>query len=102
MKLCTYFLATGIRRPCPAGTGCTVKQKGKRAGAWEYKRDSDWSRRMYEAKAAKNVLRTKVCPHCHKVFQTTVAHQIYCNKKCKDAAANKKYLQRKKDASMWE
>lgn len=26
---CQYFLETGIRRPCPAGEGCTVKVKAK-------------------------------------------------------------------------
>lgn len=32
--LCTYYLETGIRRPCPAGTGCTVKRTGRRKGDW--------------------------------------------------------------------
>ena len=25
-KLCQYILMTGQRRPCPAGTGCTVRK----------------------------------------------------------------------------
>ena len=25
MPYCDYFLSTGVRRPCPAGAGCTVK-----------------------------------------------------------------------------
>jgi len=25
-RCCSYFLITGIRRPCPAGEGCTVKK----------------------------------------------------------------------------
>ena len=28
-KACDYILATGKVRPCPAGTGCTVKKKRK-------------------------------------------------------------------------
>lgn len=26
VKSCSYFLTTGIRRPCPPGEGCTVKK----------------------------------------------------------------------------
>ncbi len=26
VKCCSYYLITGIRRPCPAGEGCTVKK----------------------------------------------------------------------------
>ena len=26
VKCCSYFLTTGIRRPCPPGEGCTVKK----------------------------------------------------------------------------
>ena len=31
-RVCNYLLATGKRRPCPAGEGCTVKETrgGKR------------------------------------------------------------------------
>lgn len=28
---CDYFLATGKRRPCPAGRGCTVRELGRKA-----------------------------------------------------------------------
>ena len=32
VRCCNYFLATGKRRPCPPGEGCTVKvgREGKR------------------------------------------------------------------------
>ena len=30
MMMCSYFLETDKRRPCPPGTGCTVKEKRKR------------------------------------------------------------------------
>lgn len=29
-RYCDYFFATGTRRPCPAGPGCTVYEKRKR------------------------------------------------------------------------
>ena len=30
VKCCNYYLITGIRRPCEAGHGCTVRQDGRR------------------------------------------------------------------------
>lgn len=30
MRACYYIVDTGRKRPCPAGTGCTVKSGGKR------------------------------------------------------------------------
>jgi hypothetical protein len=29
-RSCNYYLTTDIRRPCPPGSGCTVKKKAKR------------------------------------------------------------------------
>lgn len=29
LSFCNYYLATGERRPCEAGTGCTVKVRVK-------------------------------------------------------------------------
>ncbi len=39
LKYCTYFFTTEQRRPCPAGTGCTVKVKRKKKtrGEWNEK-----------------------------------------------------------------
>ncbi len=39
LKYCTYFFYTDERRPCPAGTGCTVKVKRKKKtrGEWNEK-----------------------------------------------------------------
>lgn len=30
VKTCNYFLITGLRRPCEAGEGCTVREDGTR------------------------------------------------------------------------
>lgn len=39
LKYCSYFFDTDKRRPCPAGTGCTVKVKRKKKtrGEWNEK-----------------------------------------------------------------
>ena len=80
--LCTYFLETGIRRPCPAGTGCTVKQTGRRLGKWQLERDETWAKRMNEAKKAKAVLRKDTCKMCGAEFETTNPRQIFCSRRC--------------------
>ena len=46
LSLCEYFLRTGHRRPCPAGTGCTVKQTGSRRSKWAYQGDVTWKKRQ--------------------------------------------------------
>ena len=28
VKCCNYYLVTGVRRPCDAGAGCTVRKDG--------------------------------------------------------------------------
>lgn len=33
--MCNYYLITGIRRPCPAGSGCTVADAGRKLRPWE-------------------------------------------------------------------
>lgn len=33
--ICNYYLITGIRRPCPAGSGCTVADAGRKLRPWE-------------------------------------------------------------------
>ena len=30
LKICNYYIETGVRRPCPPGKGCTVKEKKSR------------------------------------------------------------------------
>ena len=88
--LCTYYLVTDKRRPCPAGTGCTVKNTGKKKGAWEYQNDAEWAKKMAEARKAKQVVRTVICAECGTEFDTTVAHQIYCSKRCNNRVQQRK------------
>jgi hypothetical protein len=94
--LCVYYLKTDIRRPCPAGEGCTVKQKGRKKGAWEYQNDSQWAQRMYEAKMAKAVVRTAVCPVCGAEFETITCTKVYCSMHCKNKVTQKRYNDRRK------
>lgn len=98
MFLCTYFLTTNIRRPCPAGTGCTVRKEGRAKGAWEYKNDAEWAKKMQEARKAKAVVRNLVCPECGTEFETTVAHQVYCSKRCNNRVVQRKSHRRKMEA----
>lgn len=101
-SICTYYLDTGNRRPCPAGTGCTVKQTGRRNGAWRHKNDHTWAERMYEAKMAKAVLRKSVCKHCGAEFETVVNTQVYCTKRCRYRAAQRTYLDKQKIKTLEE
>ncbi len=34
-QICSYYIDTGIRRPCPAGAGCTVADTGKKNRPFE-------------------------------------------------------------------
>lgn len=84
MPMCEYFLITDKRRPCPAGTGCTVKQTGRKRQKW---RNEDHSRFKNSGRKRRNAkVLQKVCPNCGQAFETTAAQQIYCCVKCKDAA----------------
>lgn len=101
-RICTYFLTTGIRRPCPAGTGCTVKKVGRAKSAWAYRNASEWSKKMLEAKKEKAVLRKSVCPCCGIEFESTVQSQKYCSKRCRNIVAQRALYERKKQAAQEE
>ena len=53
LRVCEYFFHTGQRRPCPAGTGCTVKQKGRKKTAWRYEADRTWKNKEKRQKEKK-------------------------------------------------
>lgn len=93
---CTYYLVTDKRRPCPAGTGCTVKNTGKKKGAWRYKNYADWAEKMKKAREAKKVVRKVICKECGTEFETVSKLAIYCSKRCKDRVsqrnAHRRYL----------
>ena len=95
--LCTYFLETGIRRPCPAGTGCTVKQKGRKLTKWQQERDESWAKRMNEAKKAKAVLRKDNCKYCGAEFETTNPRQIFCSRRCGNNSRSLNMYHRRKE-----
>ena len=86
---CLYYLQTGNRRPCSAGTGCTVKSTGKRKRYLEQKRDIDWAKRMQEAKKAKAVPHNKICKECGSEFETVYKVQCFCSIRCKDRFYNR-------------
>lgn len=98
--MCVYYLVTNIRRPSPAGTGCTVKQVGRGKGRWAYENNQTWNtRKKKEAKLKeakpKEVLH-KVCPCCGRPFETEYSRKIYCSSRCKNKVVQKAFNQRKK------
>ena len=42
MDCCNYYLDTGMRRPCPAGAGCTVRVAKNRKSDWYTKKKPRW------------------------------------------------------------
>lgn len=89
-KLCEYFLKTSFRRPCPAGTGCTVKHTGKRRNVWSYQNDATWKNKQSGQ---------LTCPVCGAEFWPSDHRQKYCSANCKSKAANRAYRARKKVAA---
>lgn len=83
-RVCEYFFCTGQRRPCPAGTGCIVKQTGKKKTNWRYEADRTWKNK--EKREKKPVVYHRACPTCGTAFDTTSKNKVYCCKKCKDKA----------------
>lgn len=96
--ICAYYLKTNIRRPCPAGTGCTVKNTGKKKGAWEYQNDAEWAKKMKKAREVKRVVRTVICAECGAEFETTEPQKMYCSKRCKDRVSQRNAHRRYLDA----
>lgn len=98
--MCAYYLITNIRRPCPAGKGCTVKATGRKKGLWAYENNQTWSgRQKREGKPAQDkpaeVLH-KVCHCCGTEFETEYPNRVYCSNKCKNKVAQKAFHHRKK------
>lgn len=94
--LCTYYFKTNTRRPCPAGTGCTVKKTGKKSGAWTDARKRDWAKKMAEARQAKKVVRTLICAECGKEFEASDPRAKYCSVNCKNRVSQRNMHRRKK------
>lgn len=104
LRVCNYLLCTGKRRPCPAGTGCTVKETGRRRKGWheeeansrknhriripaqekrERKREREQERRE---KARKDREFTMKCGVCGKLFKTTDTRRRNCSPECSTRA----------------
>lgn len=97
--ICNYYLETGNRRPCPPGTGCTVKSTGKKIRYLEQMRDIEWSKRMLaarKAKQAKAVPHKKICKECGLEFEAVYKKQIFCCQKCKNRFHNRANRKRNK------
>ena len=99
--VCVYFLKTNIRRPCPAGTGCTVKETGKKHNVWRQMTDEEWKQRERERnrlrreKKRKAKMRTVICPICGKAFQTSDSRKMYCSKECSYEANRRRWNEKK-------
>lgn len=94
--VCNYYLETGKRRPCPPGTGCTVKSTGKKIRYLEQMRDIEWSKRMLEARKAKAVPHKKICKECGLEFEAVYKNRSFCSKRCKDRFHNRAKRKRNK------
>lgn len=107
LYVCEYFLRTGQLRPCPAGTGCTVKQKGSRKQLWRHQGDASWKnagnqpRKEKPPKPAKQPKPPKPvyhrnCMNCSTEFDTTDPRKLYCCRKCTNQARSRRQYQREK------
>lgn len=113
---CTFYLVTDIRRPCPAGAGCTVRKLGKKIGKWSYEHQHGWETAKLKGEARRNTaykeelkklrkeqrMMTKVCPVCGEEFQTDNPRKVYCSERCKNKAKSRTHYRRNKNAKAKE
>jgi hypothetical protein len=95
ITLCTYYLDTDNRRPCPAGEGCTVKRTGKKQGMWQDEREEAWKRRTQNI--SKEVLHRVCACGCGAEFDTTDKRKIFFSRKCSNKAQQRAHHKRKKE-----
>lgn len=94
---CRYVFVEDKLRPCPAGTGCTVKQtdkeikqkaeEAKKALIVERKKRmaeqrAEQQRLRAERKEAERLLRLKPCKNCGKIFLPNKDHRDHCCNEC--------------------
>lgn len=97
LPCCRYVFVEDKLRPCPAGTGCTVKLTNK-----DVKRRNDEERKAKEIqrmklqaelreqkhreylakKQAEQEERRKPCKHCGKIFLPNKDHRDHCSSEC--------------------
>lgn len=93
IPMCNYIFIAGKRRPCPPGTGCTVKitdKKVKKRKAKErralsveqQKRKAERDRQYREKKKAST---RKLCRYCGKEFAPTPENHHFCCEECREA-----------------
>ena len=96
MLMCTYLLTTGIRRPCPAGDCCTVKQKGKKKTTWQYEAEHTWKIKQKKEKKVYH----RVCPCCGVDFETTDPRKIFCSRRCNTRTAQRNHYKKIREARL--
>lgn len=76
---CAYHDETGIRRPCNAGKGCTVKEtrRGENGGQRSKEEKRSWYEKQKEQRR-----RNVRCANCNKEFSTTDSRKICCCDEC--------------------
>lgn len=108
---CVYYLVTNIRRPCPAGAGCTVKKTGKKVSKWSYEDNNTWKQadnyrkqlraeRNEQLKKERHMrnARMATCPECGKEFEAYDPRRIYCSDLCKCRVESRKRWRKLKEA----
>lgn len=105
LRVCMYMLKTGKRRPCPAGSGCTVKETGRNRSAWRHENEAAWEKvqkererergKLRREKKRKAKMRTVICPICGKAFQTSDSRKMYCSKECSYEANRRRWNEKK-------
>lgn len=94
---CNYFLTTNKRRPCPAGTGCTVKIKRKNKR--KFGKYSILSLQKAKETKKKKEPVIKRCPECGKEFLLNRPNKKYCNYECYRIANNREHCEKIKAMS---
>ena len=89
---CTYYLETDKRRPCPAGTGCTVKKKSKQKRMCQKFQHE----RMNVKEQTKQGRVFRNCLLCGKEFLVTRHDKKYCDAVCCYIANNRKNCEKSK------
>lgn len=94
---CNFLLITGVMRPCPAGSGCTVKKRGRRLSAWNYEDAQKWNNSASKPIDLKNKkFWERTCQECGAQFYAYNPKQVFCSKKCNDRAQQRRYYAKKK------
>lgn len=105
---CNYFLSTGQIRPCPAGTGCSVKRTGNKRCRWRHEGNASWKNNGNQLRTEKPLKASKppkppkevyhrICKNCGTAFDTTDPRKLYCCRKCTNQARSRAQWLRRKE-----